>query len=67
MGYPTEFIKNPIQGNQYKQISNSVAINVIEAIGNEIINQKLLQPNLIKNIRYEPKADIQQLRLFDFA
>lgn len=42
MGFPTEFLKHKIQGCQYKQIGNSVAIPVIKAIAEEIIKQGLL-------------------------
>lgn len=66
MGYPTKFIKNPKAGSQYKQIGNSVAINVIQAIGEEIIDQGLLDPKNIKDIVYESKANIRELCLFDF-
>lgn len=42
MGFPKKFIKSPKSGEQYKQIGNSIAINVIEEIVKEIVNQKLL-------------------------
>lgn len=42
MGYPKDFIKHDRVGERYKQIGNSVAISVIEAIAEQIIKQGLL-------------------------
>lgn len=67
MGFPTKFIKNPNPGSQYKQIGNSVAINVVQAIGEEIINQHLLHPNKIKDVKYYPQRDLSGSQLaFNF-
>ncbi|MDD2961165.1 MAG: DNA cytosine methyltransferase [Muribaculaceae bacterium] len=48
MGYPKEFLKHPNLASQYKQIGNSVAIPVIKAIGDAIIEQNLLIPEKLK-------------------
>lgn len=42
MGFPENFKRHERTGQQYKQIGNSVAISVIEAIAQQIIKQKLL-------------------------
>ena len=42
MGFPKGFIKSQKNGDQYKQIGNSVPINVVTAIADQIIKQKLL-------------------------
>jgi len=42
MGFPTSFKRDERTGEQYKQIGNSVAISVIEAIAKQIIKQGLL-------------------------
>lgn len=42
MGFSDDFKKHPSQTEQYKQIGNSVAIPVIEAVAKSIIQQKLL-------------------------
>lgn len=42
MGFDANFIKHPNTGEQYKQIGNSVAIPVIQAIAESIKEQKLL-------------------------
>ena len=47
MGFPKNFIKHKKNGTQYKQLGNSVAINVVEAISKEILNQKLLDEKFI--------------------
>jgi len=43
MGFPKHFIKHAKVGEQYKQVGNSVAIAVIEAIAEQILKQKLLE------------------------
>lgn len=49
MGFPSNFIKHDRTGEQYKQIGNSVAISVIEAIAEQITKQGLLtdEPQLL--------------------
>lgn len=42
MGFPKDFIRHERTGEKYKQVGNSVAISVIEAIAQQIIKQKLL-------------------------
>jgi hypothetical protein len=42
MGFPKNYSKSLKVGEKYKQIGNSVAINVVEAIADQIIKQKLL-------------------------
>jgi DNA (cytosine-5)-methyltransferase 1 len=43
MGFPDTFIKHSNQGEQYKQIGNSVPVNVIKEISKQIIKQGLLE------------------------
>lgn len=43
MGFPKNFIKHSKTGERYKQVGNSVAISVIEAIAKQILEQKLLE------------------------
>lgn len=67
MGFPSEFKKNPNPGHQYKQIGNSVAINVVQAIAQAIINQNLLSPDKITDVKYESQRNIRERQLaFDF-
>jgi DNA (cytosine-5)-methyltransferase 1 len=61
MGFPADFIKHPNIGEQYKQIGNSVAIPVIHAIAESIIEQKLL----IDEPQTKVVGDLQSL-LFSF-
>ena len=42
MGFPKNFIKSEKPGERYKQIGNSVAVNVTEQIAKQILEQKLL-------------------------
>lgn len=42
MGFPDSFKRHKTTGEQYKQIGNSVAISVIEAISKQITEQRLL-------------------------
>ena len=42
MGFPENFKKSINTGNQYKQIGNSVAVNVVNAVIKEILSQNLL-------------------------
>lgn len=52
MGFPDTFVKHSVVGAQYKQIGNSVAIPVIQAIADQILEQKILEPvNVRKNVR----------------
>lgn len=57
MGFPSDFIKHSTIGEQYKQIGNSVAIPVIKAIAESIIQQKLLNNDTQREII----GDIQSL------
>ena len=41
-GFPNSFIPHPRTSQAYKQIGNSVSVNVIQSILREIINQKIL-------------------------
>ena len=43
MGFPDNFIKHSVIGSQYKQIGNSVAIPVIQAIGEQLIKQGIIK------------------------
>jgi DNA (cytosine-5)-methyltransferase 1 len=47
MGFPKNFIKHDKRGTQYKQLGNSVAINVVDVIAKEILSQKLLDEKFI--------------------
>ena len=51
MGFPNTFKRHQRTGEQYKQIGNSVAISVIEAIAKQIIKQGLLDE--------EPQAEVK--------
>ena len=52
MGVSDTFVKHSVVGAQYKQIGNSVAIPVIQAIADQILEQKILEPvNVRKNVR----------------
>ena len=51
MGFPNNFLKHKNRGEQYKQIGNSVGVNIIEEISYQIINQSLLNIN-------EPQEEI---------
>jgi len=42
MGFPNDFIKHPAVGHRYRQIGNSVGVNVIKEISHQIIQQNLL-------------------------
>jgi DNA (cytosine-5)-methyltransferase 1 len=42
MGFPNNYILNNNTGEQYKQIGNSVAVPVIQAIAESLIEQGLL-------------------------
>lgn len=42
MGFPDEYKRISILSDQYRQIGNSVCVPMIQAIGNEIIQQILL-------------------------
>lgn len=62
MGFPDNFIKHPVIGSQYKQIGNSVAVPVIQAIAEQILAQRILEPN---NIRKDVRpGENLQLSLF---
>lgn len=60
MGFPDDFKKNDNIGEQYKQIGNSVAIPVVKAIIDAIIQQNFLNQSA-KNDRL--KGYLQQLEL----
>ena len=42
MGYPTDYKRIGLPSEQYKQIGNSVAINVVKAVAAEVVNQNLI-------------------------
>ena len=42
MGFPPDFVRHERKGEQYKQVGNSVAISVIDAIAKQIIQQGFL-------------------------
>lgn len=46
MGYPEDFKRHATKGECYRQIGNSVAINVITAIAKEVINQNFLSEKI---------------------
>jgi DNA (cytosine-5)-methyltransferase 1 len=43
MGFPDDYKKHPTVGEQYRQIGNSVSVNITEEISRQIIQQNLLQ------------------------
>lgn len=47
MGFPKNFKKSMSPGERYKQIGNSVAVNVVEQIAKQILDQKLLDENYL--------------------
>ncbi len=47
MGFPKNFKKSEKPGERYKQIGNSVAVNVIDQIAKQILEQKLLDENYV--------------------
>ena len=47
MGFPKNFKKSEKPGERYKQIGNSVAVNVVDQIAKQIIEQKLLDENYV--------------------
>lgn len=55
MGFPTKFKRHSRIGEQYKQIGNSVAVSVIDAVAKQIIEQDLLsdepQTEIIGNLQ----------------
>jgi DNA (cytosine-5)-methyltransferase 1 len=55
MGFPSNFKRHSRTGEQYKQIGNSVAVSVIDAIAKQILEQNLLhdepQTEIIGNLR----------------
>ena len=57
MGFPENFKLNPKSGERYKQVGNSVGVNVITEISKQIINQKLLE----NEPQGEIVGDLQQL------
>ena len=42
MGYPIDYKRIGLASEQYKQIGNSVAINVVKAVAAEVVNQNLI-------------------------
>ena len=47
MGFPKNFKKSEKPGERYKQIGNSVAVNVVDQIAKQILEQKLLDENFV--------------------
>jgi DNA (cytosine-5)-methyltransferase 1 len=60
MGFPENYKKHESLGVCYKQIGNSVSVNVIKEISREIINQNLLSNEPQRKVI----GDLQQL-LYD--
>jgi DNA (cytosine-5)-methyltransferase 1 len=52
MGYPVNYKRIGLPSEQYKQIGNSVAINVVRAVAIEVANQKL--------IRYDAEREVNR-------
>ena len=50
--FQKNFIKSEKLGERYKQIGNSVAVNVVDEIAKQILEQKLLDDN------YKHKYDV---------
>lgn len=59
MGFPDNFIKHPLIGEKYKQIGNSIGVNMTEEIAYQIINQNLL--NITNESSREIAGDLQEL------
>ena len=47
MGFPKNFKISEKPGERYKQIGNSVAVNVVDQIAKQILEQKLLDENFV--------------------
>ncbi len=65
MGFPENFIINSTPGERYKQVGNSVAVPVIRAIAEELVNQELLTNKTINNDQVRGYIEGEQLT-FDF-
>lgn len=63
MGFPSEFIKNPNLGSQYKQIGNSIAVPVVSAIANALKEQDLIIPQKDYGLSKAVRTDHRQLEL----
>jgi DNA (cytosine-5)-methyltransferase 1 len=57
MGFPKSYVRSEQLSEQYKQIGNSIAINVVKVLCKEIINQNLLNNGPKRN----PSKDIQKV------
>jgi site-specific DNA-cytosine methylase len=42
MGFPENYKKSPVTGHQYRQIGNSVSVNITQEISRQIVEQGLL-------------------------
>ncbi len=58
MGFPDEYKKVSATGELYKQIGNSVPINLINSVAKSIVNQELLNANDI-NTKHIPELSKQ--------
>lgn len=65
MGFPDGFILNSTPGERYRQVGNSVAVPVIQAIAQEIVNQGLLSRNYTEDDHTRGYSQGEQL-LFEF-
>jgi DNA (cytosine-5)-methyltransferase 1 len=64
MGFPEDYKKISSKGHLYKQIGNSVPINLINAVGNAVVNQ-LIEGEPNKSTKSEQKTLAPQLNLLD--
>ena len=60
MGFPDEYIKVSVVGQQYKQIGNSVCVKMMEAIASEIYLQILNTPKFHEQQTYNHREILQQ-------
>jgi DNA (cytosine-5)-methyltransferase 1 len=58
MGYPEDFKLSPKNGERYKQIGNSVGVNVTQEISRQILIQGLIENDTQREIT----GDLQQLK-----
>jgi len=58
MGFPEDFKLNPRNGERYKQIGNSVGVNVIQELSRQILEQNLLEDE-------SPRETIGDLQLLN--
>lgn len=63
MGFPEDFKKTTIKGHIYRQIGNSVGINVVDEISKQIKSQGLLNESQRKTIKHSSKIINKQTEI----